>query len=113
VPVHKVEVTSTYIKIWKNSDDFQQFDFVGFVGPDDQTKADAIQEFIQDNFLDFRQRLNTIPTDDPDRITDPNLPYLFWDGPGSPGQTDLVSRPVEIIVTWTGSEYLTELRRIV
>jgi hypothetical protein len=112
MPVHAVEVASTYIKIWKNADDFQQFDFVGFVGPDDQTKADAIQDFIQENYLDVRQKLNTLPNDDPDRTIDPALPYLFWDGPGSPGQTDLVSRSVLITVTWTGSAYETLLERV-
>jgi hypothetical protein len=62
------------------SNDCQSFDIAGFVGPDDQTKADAVALFVQENYLDVRQRLNTLPTDDPDRTTDPARATLFWDG---------------------------------
>jgi hypothetical protein len=112
MPVHSVDFTGTVLTICKASNDCQSFDILGFVGDDSQQKADAVALFVQENYLDFRQRLNTIPTNDPDRTTDPAQPHLFWDGPGSPGQTDLVSRAVEISIEWTGSDYATTLRRL-
>ena len=112
MPVHSVDFTGTTLTICKSSDDCQSFDIAGFVGPDDQQKADAVALFVQEEYLDVRQRLNTIPNDDPDRTTDPARTTLFWDGPGAPGQTDLVSRSVGITIEWTGSEYITRLRRL-
>lgn len=110
--VNKVIVTSTFIEIYKASNHFVHLDFAGIILPDSQEKADEIARFIQEEYLDVRQRLNTLPNDDPDRQADPALPILFWDGPGSPGQTDLVGRSVLITVVWTGSEYIPRLVRI-
>jgi hypothetical protein len=112
MPVHSVDFTGTVLTICLASNDCQSFDIAGFVGPDDQTKADAVALFVQENYLDTRQRLITLPTDDPDRTIDPARPTLFWDGPGAPGQTDLVGRSVLITIEWTGSEYITTLRRL-
>lgn len=112
MPVHSVDFTGTVLTICLASNDCQSFDIAGFIGPDDQAKADAVALFVQENYLDVRQRLNTIPNDDPDRTTDPARATLFWDGPGAPGTTDLVSRSVEITIEWTGSEYITTLRRL-
>ena len=73
--------------------------------------AAAFIPFLQDQ-IDFRQRLNTLPTDDPDRTTDPAKPWLFWDGPGQPGNTDLVSRSDVITnVVWDGTRYVVSVRR--
>ena len=73
--------------------------------------AAAFVPFLQDQ-LDFRQKLNTLPNDDPDRSTDPGLPWLFWDGPGQPGNTDLVGRSDVIeSVIWDGSQYVVSVRR--
>ncbi len=54
---------------------------------------------------DVRQRLNTLPSDDRDRTIDPARPNLFWDGPGQPGNTDLVGRSTVYTVTWDGEKY--------
>lgn len=112
MPVHSVDFTGTVLTICKASDDCQSFNIAGFVGPDNQQKADAVALFVQENYLDVRQKLNTLPNDDPDRTTDPSRESLFWDGPGAPGTTDLVSRSVEITIEWTGSEYITSLWRL-
>jgi hypothetical protein len=55
-----------------------------------------------------------LPNDDPDRTINPDTPTLFWEGDGQPplNQTTLVSRAVEISIEWTGSEYITTLRRL-
>ena len=114
MPVHSVDFTGTVLTICKASNDCQSFDIAGFIGPDDQAKADAVALFVQENYLDVRQTLNTIPNDDPDKTINPDSPTLFWDGPGTPPlvNTDLVSRAVEITIEWTGSEYITTLRRL-
>ncbi len=85
-------------------------DLLGVAGTKEEM-AVLWKAFLQDQ-LDFRQKLNTLPIDDPDRTTDPNKPWIFWDGPGQPGNTDLVGRAdvVESVV-WTGSEYRVTVRR--
>ena len=112
MPVHSVDFTGNVLTICKASNDCQSFDIAGFVGPDNQAKADSVALFVQENYMDVRQKLNTLPNDDPDKTTDPNTSTLFWDGPGAPGQTDLVGRSVEITIEWTGREYITSLRRL-
>lgn len=54
-----------------------------------EEQADMLAGGLQE-FLDFRQRRNELPPDDPDRTTDPSRPDLFWEG------QFLVSRPVTI-----------------
>ena len=100
------------IRICMASNNCQAFPFAGIVLPDGQEKADAIAAWIQGEYLDNKQRLNILPNDDPDRHADPNMLRLFWDGPGAPGQTDLVSRSVLVTVKWTGSTYVPTLDRI-
>jgi hypothetical protein len=62
-----------------------------------------------------RIRLNQLPNDDPDRDTDPGIgitdPAMFWDGPGQPGNTDLVSVSSYYTVTWDGEKYQFSSRR--
>ena len=112
MPVHSISVDSDGFDICIASNDCRRFDLAGIVMPDSQAKADAFAKFIQENYLDTRQKLNTIPNDDPDRQADPALPTLFWDGPGTPGQTDLVGRSVLITVEWTGSVYEPTFKRL-
>jgi hypothetical protein len=114
MPVHSVDFTGTVLTICLASNDCQVFDIAGFIGEDSQAKADAVAEFVQENYLDVRQTLNTLPNDDPDRTTNPDTPTSFWEGDGSPPlvNTTLVSRTIEISIEWTGSEYITALRRL-
>ncbi len=112
MPVFSISVDSEGFDICISSNDCQRFDLAGIVAPDGQAKADAFADFIQDTYLDFKQRLNTLPNDDPDRTIDPARADLFWEGPGSPGQTDLVGRSILITVEWTGTEYIPTLRRL-
>jgi hypothetical protein len=51
-------------------------------------------ELLQ-NLLDKKQRRNQLPQDDPDKTTDPGLPWLFWEGTG--GQGMLVSREILVV----------------
>lgn len=112
MPVHSISIDSEGIEICVSSNDCQYFPFAGVILPDSQEKADAIAGWIQTEYLDTRQRLNTLPPDDPDRTIDPGLPILFWEGPGSPGQTYLVSRSILVTIEWTGNQYIPTLRRI-
>ena len=72
--------------------------------PGSPEAIEAIRAFIQDSH-DERTTLNQLPVDDPDRTTDPARPELFWDGPGQPGNTDLVSRSSIYKVFWDGARY--------
>ena len=84
-------------------------DVVG-VGTKEEIAA-AFIPFLQD-ILDVRQKLNTLPNDDPDRTIDPAKPWIFWDGPGQPGNTDLVGRSIIVEdVIWDGSVYVVTLKR--
>ena len=89
-------------------------DVLGVVGTKEEM-AVVWKDFIQ-NELDVRQKLNTVPTDDVFRTTDPARPDFFWDpsaidGGGSPGQTDLVAR-VDTVdwVVWDTDEQVYRVR---
>ena len=117
MPVHSIDWLRNNgdivgIRICKASNDCQDFPFAGVVMPDSQEKADAIAEFIQEEYLDSRVRLNTLERDDDARYTDPALLREFWEGDGNPAQTNLVSRSVLVTIEWTGTEYVPTLRRI-
>ncbi len=98
------------IEMWVGGTTVTFPDTVAGPGTKDE-KAVAFIPFLQDK-LDFKQRLNILPNDDPDRTIDPGLPWIFWVGPGQPGNTDLVSR-ADIIenVVWNGNEYVVTVRR--
>ena len=113
MPVHSISIDSEGMEICKASNDCQYFPFAGVILPDSQEKADAIADWIQEQYLDTRMKLNDPELrGDPARESDPDLPNFFWEGPGSPGQTDLVARAVLVTIEWTGSEYYPTLRRI-
>ena len=111
MPIHSIEVTSEGITICKASNDCEYFPFAGVILPDSQEKADAIAKFVQEEYLDSRQTLNTLGQDEDERHTDPGLPYYFWEGDGNPARTVLVTRPVVVTIEWTGTEYVPTLRR--
>jgi len=73
-----------------------------------QKKADAVKQILQ-NYFDVRQALTTLPIDDPDRFTNPNLGFLFWsDANGIPqtpdtNNTHLTGRNCVINITVIGT----------
>jgi len=113
MPVFKVEVDSQEIRIWPDANTMNVFPIAGVVMPDSQEKADAIAEFIQENWFDNRERLNSIPNDAPERNTDPARPDYFWDGDGNPASTDLVSRSILFSVKWDGINYQPRTAEII
>ena len=58
--------------------------------------AAAVQKSLQDLF-DVRIPRASLPLDDPDLLSDPARPNLFWDG------TDLVGRSVKVTLTWNAT----------
>ena len=111
MPIHKINVTDSFVEVFVSSDRSIRLDYASF-DLTQQSERGRLKGLIQ-AFLDTRQRLNTLPGDDPDRSTDPARPDLFWDGPGQPGNTDLVSRPIEVgEITWDGSRVNVPLKRL-
>jgi hypothetical protein len=75
--------------------------------------ADQATTFLQDA-LDKCQELSTLPSDDPDKTTDPivtnpALKSLRWVIKPD-GFTYLCSSPVTVLVTWDGTQYNLEWR---
>ena len=72
----------------------------------DKLRADDLKERLQ-ILVDFRQPLSELPDDDPDKTTDPALPFLFWD------QGDLVGRSCLIkAVSWDGQRFTVSIERV-
>lgn len=63
----------------------------------DEIAAEATQRL--QNSIDNCVNRNTLPSDDPDRDTDPAQGSLFW------RDNQICSRPVVVIITWTGVSY--------
>ncbi len=111
MPINKIEITDTYVRFFVSSNRDIQLFYADF---NLRRPADR-EEFklLLQGFIETRQRLNTLPRDDPDRDTDPALPYLFWDGLGQLGNTDLVGRCVEVVdVIWDGTKANVPLKRL-
>jgi hypothetical protein len=92
-----IDLTDTYIEIgWcaqSYDDDAQKlhFEFSQFP-PSANTNEKRQQHVIEhaQTWLDSRIRLSDLPADDPDKSTDPALPWRFWEGSG--GSAELVTR---------------------
>ena len=95
MPVSSITVTDLYVEVnWGG--EVLHFDFANFP-PSANTnlkRQQHITEHAQRELFDTRQRLTTLPDDDPDKTIDPGLPTLFWEGTG--GNTDLVARSIVI-----------------
>ncbi len=66
--------------------------------------AQTLQTLIQED-LTSRMKVRDLPSDDPDRDTDPASfmgEMLFWEGQG--GNQDLVSRSTIVTVVWNEAE---------
>ncbi len=107
--LHRVQILnstkcSATLTIFKSSNDTNNNEVVINVPPGqcnrftgEELAAQATLLF--QDALDFCQPIQSLPSDDPDRFTDPARASLFWrDG-------DLCSHGVEVTVTWDGSEY--------
>ena len=69
-----------------------------------QSKADDLASDFQ-LALDGRQLISGLPSDDPDKTTDPNRENIIWDG------SDLVSRTIIIVrLEWDGSNLIPHLK---
>lgn len=111
MPIHKIDITDTYVRLFVSSNRDIQLNYADF-SLDQPAEREKFRLLLQ-GFMEVRQRLNTLPRDDPDRDTDPALPYLFWDGPGQPGNTFLVGRCVEVgEITWDGTRADVPLKRL-
>ena len=113
MPIHKIEVDSQEIRIWQDVNTLQVFEIAGVMLPDNQEKADSIALFIQENWFDVRESLNSLSPSHPDRVTDPGLPWYFWDGDGVPSTTELVSRAILFTLEWDGIEYIPTIQQII
>ena len=67
--------------------------------------VEAVRKALQAS-LDVRIPRTSLPLDDPDLISDPARPDLFWDG------TDIVGRSVLVTLSWSGNAYNLTLQRV-
>ena len=94
----------------------QTITFAGLGSGSNTTKAGRLQTALQ-NVFDVRQTLLSLPTDDPDKIVNPNKPYLFWsDSFGTPDgnivtATHLTGRSCLAKVTWNGTTFVVEFTK--
>jgi hypothetical protein len=98
MPVHRVttQFTPGGIRIYSDVNTYFEGRASDFPG-NRAAKAAALKIALQD-WLDVRQPISGLPSDDPDKTTDPARPDLFWDN------GDLVGRSVLVTsVTITGS----------
>lgn len=103
MPIHRIEqIDQDTWRVWRSSSKY--FDVVATVADGSEAKALVATEWAQANIFDNRTLLRDLPLDDPARLADPGQPYLFWDGDGSINTTYLVSRPIEVVITWIAEE---------
>ena len=67
----------------------------------------ALKQILQMQF-EIRIKVRNLPSDDPDKNTDPAQPDIFWEGHG--GNKDLVVRSLIVDeVTWDGKRYVPNI----
>jgi len=75
---------------------------------DDAAQVSArLQNLLQD-LMDVRQSIDSLPRDDPDRVTNPRVPNVFWDIDAG----EIVNRSVNIGVSFNGTEYIVRIDRV-
>ncbi len=105
MPIHKIESTDTYVRLWAASNRSIQLDYKDF-DLDIQTERDRMKTALQD-FFEVKQDKSTLPEDDEDKTKDPDKKYQFWRG------TQLIGRSIEVTeVTWDGKEVNVKIKRI-
>ncbi len=117
MPVHKVVSNATRVQIWTDSsgprsdqDIVQILIDQGGAGNEDKVAA-VIKDLMQAD-LEVEQPLSGLPSDDPDKTTDPARPDLFHRTGGGPPR--LVGRSVIVeSVVWdaVSGRYIPALRR--
>jgi len=115
MPIHRAEITADSITIWRkatsNPITFQLSDLPSNLKNKPNTqKAEFITGILQ-NALDSRQLLTSLPTDDPDRTTDPAQPNMFW-ATSTDGNTYLVGRSTLVTVAGSADGFLVSSRRV-
>ncbi len=111
MPVHKIESTSTYVRLWMDSTSPRSdFDIVQMLidqgGAGNEAKVALVIKDLMQADIDVRVKRNTMPSEDEARQANPNRPDFFWD------KGDLVSRSVIVEdVVWDGTVYVPTLRR--
>ncbi len=110
MPVHRIESTSTHVRLWKDSSiaGRKEVDVVAELtkqGGDNVKVAAFIKAELQAH-LDVRQNRSDLPNDDPDKTTNPKRLDLFWDGGNLVGRGVIVTN-----VVWDGTTYAVSLRR--
>jgi hypothetical protein len=79
-------------------------------------KAAALEAAVQALF-DNRLSLVSLPLDDPDKVTNPDLPNIFWslaDGTAELNPvlaTHVTSRSCRVTITWDGSKFVPRLQQ--
>jgi len=113
MPVHRIESTATHVRLWKdkNVSSRTEIDIVQMLidqgGAGNELKvAGVIKQLLQDS-LDLTVARNTLPGDDPDKTTNPDLPWHFWAG------GNITFRGVLVVdVVWDGTTYGVTLKRL-
>ena len=82
MPVKSITITDTYVEL-NDDGNILHFDFADFPPSADTNEARQahVVAHAQD-WLDTRIPVKDLPADDPLAISDPALPYLFWEGTG-------------------------------
>ena len=89
MPVHKVTLVPGGVRVYTDATTYFEGKASDFPG-NRAAKAAALKAALQD-WLDVRQPIADLPSDDPDKTTDPARPDLSWDG------VDLVGRAVRVV----------------
>lgn len=79
VNLKSIELNQDGAVIEKANGEILEITYADYPGIDLEAKLPAVQSFLQD-WYDVKIKRSTLPQDDPDRQSDPALPYKFWSG---------------------------------
>ena len=115
MPIHKVEAGADFVRLWTSSsvaNERTEAQIRALVPARDRSnKAEIAKRMTQElqRVLETRIPLaDLVAVDDPAGMVDPGRPDFFWDL----ARGELVARPVLVTITWDGTRFSPELRRL-
>lgn len=115
MPIHKIEAGVDFVRLWPSSNlshERTEIQVRALLPARDRNNKAKIAERMTAELqrsLETRKRLaDLVAVGDPAGLADPGRPDFFWDL----ATQELVARPVQVTITWDGTVFVPELRRL-
>ena len=115
MPIHKIEAGADFVRLWTSSNVANERTETQIrallPARDRNNKAEIAKRMTQELQRSLERRIplaDLVAVGDPAGLANPGRPDFFWDV----ATQELVARPVLVTITWDGTRFSPELRRL-